>query len=236
MSDLLLLSILVLCSIWLGTRLKLKRPFGKLSADAERGDALKKAAEQAIFSKRQSILLTMVGNIDALHEGAVEVRHLMSASPSSVNPNTPLYKCAELMAERRYRHLLVCDGANRLRGVISNRDLGRTDAGVAADVMTRHPVTVTPDTRIGPAVTQILRKRISCLPVVEKGQLVGVLTTTDLLLALQCSLQALEKSNCRKNQGAGDELNEFVIANGETSLELERHAATNSREPVAMAP
>lgn len=192
MQDVGLLVILVISSVWLGTRLKSKRSAAQGAHDS--GEANKKAAEQAIFSKRQSILLTMVGNIDALHEGAIEVRHLMSPSPSSVSPKTPLYKCAEVMAERRYRHLLVCDDSNRLLGVISNRDLSRTDAGVAGDVMTTDPVTVTPETRIGPAVTQILRKRISCLPVVENDLLVGVLTTTDLLLALQCSLQALEKA------------------------------------------
>jgi len=50
-------------------------------------------------------------------------------------------------------------------------------------------LTATPDTPLNPAITFLLNENISCLPVVDDGRLCGVLTTTDLVLTLQCTLQ-----------------------------------------------
>lgn len=46
---------------------------------------------------------------------------------------------------------------------------------------------------VSPAITLLVRRRISSLPVVAGEELVGVLTTTDLMMALQCALHALQK-------------------------------------------
>ncbi len=43
------------------------------------------------------------------------------------------------------------------------------------------------------AVTPLLKRRISCLPVCKGRRVVGVVTTTDLIMALQCALQILQK-------------------------------------------
>ncbi len=59
--------------------------------------------------------------------------------------------------------------------------------------MTGNPVSATPDMLVGPAMTLLLKRRISCLPVCEGGRVVGVVTTTDLIMALQCALQILQK-------------------------------------------
>jgi diguanylate cyclase (GGDEF)-like protein len=42
---------------------------------------------------------------------------------------------------------------------------------------------------VSAAITYLMNENISCLPVVEGGRLCGVLTTTDLVLTLQCTLQ-----------------------------------------------
>ena len=44
---------------------------------------------------------------------------------------------------------------------------------------------------MSPAITLMLDRHISCLPVVKDGVLVGVLTSTDLMMALQCTLKIL---------------------------------------------
>lgn len=55
--------------------------------------------------------------------------------------------------------------------------------------MTSSPRTVAPNTPLSPAITLLIEKHISCLPVVEDERLCGVLTTTDLIITLQCTLQ-----------------------------------------------
>ena len=52
---------------------------------------------------------------------------------------------------------------------------------------------VTRDTTLNTAITMMLQKRISCLPVVENDVPLGVLTSTDMMMALQCTLQILAK-------------------------------------------
>jgi CBS domain-containing protein len=50
-----------------------------------------------------------------------------------------------------------------------------------ADVMSRDPVTTTPDTPLTEVIKILAEKRISGLPVVEAGNLVGVISETDLM-------------------------------------------------------
>ena len=59
--------------------------------------------------------------------------------------------------------------------------------------MTTDVTTVSDDARIIPTITLMMEKGISCLPVLHNDQLCGLLTSTDLMMALQCSLQVLSK-------------------------------------------
>jgi CBS domain-containing protein len=98
------------------------------------------------------------------------------------------------------RHLPVVDAANRLLGVLTDRDLrhhlfspavfpalGMTSvdtllgAARAADLMVTDVVTVRPEQSLGEAARLMMTKKIGSLPVVEAGRLVGILTETDML-------------------------------------------------------
>jgi CBS domain-containing protein/Flp pilus assembly pilin Flp len=149
-------------------------------------------SDARLFAKRQQILSTLVNDVRALSTGEVAVRHVMSSRLTTMQPTASLKEVGELMAEKKMRHMLVCDG-DRLLGIISDRDLARKTGRTAADVMTASPLSVPPDTLLSPAVTLMMRKRISCLPVVEEGRLCGLFTTTDLIMTLQCAFQLLEK-------------------------------------------
>ena len=97
------------------------------------------------------------------------------------------------MAEPKKRHLLVCNRAGKLLGVISDRDLLSRTGKVAADLMTPNPLVVDRDTLLDSAVTILIQKRISCLPVTHEGALCGLLTTTDVMMALQCVAQVIQR-------------------------------------------
>ncbi len=97
---------------------------------------------------------------------------------------------ARLLAEQVH-HVLVEDRLGHFRGIISDRDLQRRPGKTAFEVMTCDPLSVRPDTDIKHALTMILIHGFSALPVVEDCKLVGIVTTSDLIATLHCTLVRL---------------------------------------------
>ena len=130
-----------------------------------------------------------MGDSDLLLKDRLEVRHLMTRNPITVPPSATIEEMTKLMTDMRMHHLLVCNRAGDLAGVVSDRDLRPTHGATAQQVMSYPPMTCTSDTPITEAITFLRNENISCLPVVDHGLLCGVLTTSDLVLTLQCTLQ-----------------------------------------------
>jgi diguanylate cyclase (GGDEF)-like protein len=140
------------------------------------------------FAKRQQLWRALLTDGDLLLRNGLEVRHLMTRNPLKVSPSATVSEMRQIFAASRVHHLLVCQG-DCLLGVISDRDLSAR-AGKTAGRMIQQPLyTVTPHTSLGTAIQTLVEHNISCLPVLEGGQLSGILSTTDLVLTLQCSLQ-----------------------------------------------
>lgn len=125
----------------------------------------------------------------------MKVQEWMSKQVVSVTPEEPLVRALELMAERGIRHVLVCSGSDLL-GIVSNRDVIRA-TGQAGDqrlhlqetrvegVMTPGPLETTwPGASLREAAGRMREARVSALPVLEGPQLVGVITTDDVLAAV----------------------------------------------------
>ena len=146
-----------------------------------------------VFLKRQEIFRILAKDMEILLlKSRLNVLHVMSRHVTSVAPQTSVDEVRRIMKEEHLRHLLVCRN-DELVGIISDRDLRKTEARTAEDLMTPDPITVEPQTLLNPAITQMVQKRISCLPVVHEGAVVGVLTSTDLMMTLQCALQVLRR-------------------------------------------
>lgn len=129
----------------------------------------------------------------------MRVRELMSPSPISVTPSTPIMEARYLMRHKRFRHLPVVDGG-RLVGIITDRDIRlvlpsparRLSFGeikyfltelTVGEVMTTPVIASHPERDAGKAGQTMLEHKIGALPVVEGDQLVGILTETDLIAA-----------------------------------------------------
>ena len=133
---------------------------------------------------------------------AMSVRDRMSRTVVTVRPETKLAAAAALMRDRNVRHLPVVDGAGRLVGIVTSRDLRQAlfapavraegndlpavmDTLTVGDVMIRSVVSVRATTTIRDAARVMHERRLGALPVVEGGRLVGILTETDVLHAFQ---------------------------------------------------
>lgn len=168
-----------------------ERRIQQLQAEPEE-QAADDPAVIALQEKRRKIQLALAADPSALFDSRLQVSHLMTDRVEAVKPEASLSRVHEVMRLGRRRHLPVCEANGRLAGIISDRDL-RKPGRCAADIMTDHPCTVAPDMLIVPTVTLLLNHRISCVPVVQGEKLCGLVTTTDLLMALQGALQALQK-------------------------------------------
>jgi CBS domain-containing membrane protein len=125
------------------------------------------------------------------------VRELMEREVTTLEVGDRLDLAQDIMQLGRIRHLPVVS-RGRLVGILSHRDLLRAGlssllqlprreerewlATVAVNaVMTTNVFTVAPDATVRSAVETMLHKKIGCLPVVEDGTLVGLLSETDCL-------------------------------------------------------
>jgi CBS domain-containing protein len=125
------------------------------------------------------------------------VRDIMVRKVKTLDRNDTLDAADDLMTMERIRHIPVLDGT-QLTGVVSQRDLFRSALATALgygekgrrtvmhtfrvkDVMSEPPITVGPDVPIREAARLMLEHRFGCLPVVESGRLVGLVTETDIL-------------------------------------------------------
>lgn len=144
---------------------------------------------RAMFQQHQA----MLDRHDESHENGklgILVEHLMTTRVLCLLPDTCRADVVAAMESIGSRHLIVCDERDRLLGVISDRDLNARDGQTAGEIMTPSAYSISPRASTAHALALMFRHRISCLPVVDqREQLVGVLTTSDLLLALSCYLE-----------------------------------------------
>lgn len=102
-----------------------------------------------------------------------------------VEETTPMQDVILAMTAGGFGVAAVLDVTGGLIGVVSDGDLRRNMKGIldrtAADICTRHPVTVTPDTLAAEALALINKNKIGVLFVCEGNRPVGILHLHDLL-------------------------------------------------------
>ena len=97
---------------------------------------------------------------------------------------------AFLMDQKHIRHVLVEDDSHRIVGLVSYRSLLRllirgraseSDTVPVGEVMVRDPITIPPETSTIEAIELMRDNRVSCLPVVKDGKLIGMVSERDFL-------------------------------------------------------
>jgi acetoin utilization protein AcuB len=118
------------------------------------------------------------------------VAHVMTPDPICIASALTIAEAHALMSERGFRHLPIVDDG-RLVGVLSTTDIGKLATAVpelmakpVAEAMTPNPATIESTQPIEVAAATLAMRKINCLPVLRNGELVGIITTYDLLDAL----------------------------------------------------
>jgi len=134
------------------------------------------------------------------------VRDCMTRHPILISPKTPAAEAQRIMGENRIRHLPVTGTGKRLLGLITRQRLAMKPDDLASlnvweitrrlSNMTAEKVmlpatrvhTIGPDKTVERAASLMTDYRIGCLPVMEDGVVVGIITETDLLRSFQVML------------------------------------------------
>lgn len=131
----------------------------------------------------------------------MKVADRMTRDVLTLKKEESIRKAWELAEERKLRRFPVMDG-DRVVGIVTDRDLRNAvassvvltekkyhdfllDTVKVESVMTADPRTVTPDTSLKEAAGIILEMKVGGLPVVDGDRLVGIITETDLMNALE---------------------------------------------------
>lgn len=129
------------------------------------------------------------------------VKEQMTANPVTVKLGTPVPDALSLMKSRKIRRLPVLDAKGKLVGIASEKDLLYASASPATSLnvweinallskllvdrfMSKKVITVTEETPIEEAARIMADNKFGGLPVVRKGELVGIITETDIFRSL----------------------------------------------------
>ena len=137
----------------------------------------------------------------------MNVGAVMATRVVTVKPDESVQGAIGRMMESHVGSVAVCDG-HELVGIFTERDVlrlaseGTSFADVkVGDVMTKHPVTASPDVLIADAAHLMGERRIRHLPVVEGDSLVGMVGIRDVLRTLVERAYAQHDEDARETAG-----------------------------------
>ncbi|AET63419.1 CBS domain-containing protein [Methanothrix harundinacea] len=119
----------------------------------------------------------------------VKVRDIMSRDLRTVSPDTTVPEIMNLMFREKHRGYPVMEGG-RLAGIVTISDVQkvpeeRRGTTVVGDVMVRAIYVIEPNADAAEAMKKMMEQQIRRLPVMEDGELVGIVSRSDLLRAIE---------------------------------------------------
>jgi len=125
------------------------------------------------------------------------ISHIMTKTVVTANENNELKTIVEQLKKNTIRHIPIVKG-KEVVGIISRTDINRLTFGAlfegqdgadeaildmltVAQVMTSKPKTVSSETIIRDLAEIFVKEDFHALPVVDNGELKGIVTTTDVL-------------------------------------------------------
>jgi phosphoserine phosphatase RsbU/P len=141
------------------------------------------------------------------------VRHVMTSEPFHLSPDRPVQDALDLMNRHRVGSILIVEG-EKLVGIFTERDFLRRVTTAPAgwrttqlgEWMSPNPYTIEPSAGWEEALTSMERLRVRHLPVVENGNLVGIVSVGQLIARRADYLKGTVELRTRELRNAHDQL------------------------------
>lgn len=130
----------------------------------------------------------------------MKLKEIMSQNVISIHPRESVAVAARLLAHHNIGALPVCSTDGKLCGVVTDRDLvtrcmaanRSPEQTKVQDVMTGRIVSASSDMDVAVAAHLMSREQVRRLPVIDNGQLCGMVSVGDLAGREECSYDAAE--------------------------------------------
>jgi acetoin utilization protein AcuB len=123
-----------------------------------------------------------ITGVEIGRETSMIVKDRMSSPAVTATPATRTKDALQTMYVRKIRRMPVVDDSGKLLGIVTQRDLvekGKADTPVGT-IMTRGPYTTAIDAPIVQAATLMRNLGVGAFPVLDHGQLAGIVTESDI--------------------------------------------------------
>ena len=173
-----------------GSQWKLKN-YRHLRKFLKQDDALM-ALTKTIYKNQQGDLAVhewpMIKNLPKTYQDAHLVNHVMSTRLFTVDEHDLTDLAGEIMKWKNIHHLPVEDKKGNLAGLITwaqieecKKNKNYKNDCIVADIMMKNVYIVHPETKILEALHHMKTNNVTCLPVVQENDLVGVITIKDII-------------------------------------------------------
>ena len=173
-----------------GSQWKLKN-YRHLRKFLKQDDALM-ALTKTIYNNQQGDLAVhewpMIKNLPKTYQDAHLVNHVMSTKLYTIDEHDLAELASEIMGWKNIHHLPVENKKGELVGLITwaqienfKKDKNFKNDSIVADIMMKNVYIVHPETKILEALHHMKTNNVSCLPVVQKNSLVGIITIKDII-------------------------------------------------------
>ena len=158
----------------------------------------------------------------------------MTPDPVTLKAEDTLAKAHSLMTEKHIHHIPIVDDNEGLIGLISHRDILAASGSIlnanpsdnseapVSQIMTTQVVSIPPETGTLKAAQYIHKSRHGCLPVVDEGTLIGIITEYDFV---EVAISLLERRSGKPFEDNPESEEDFSSADSPEDLGIDLSSA-----------
>ncbi len=164
----------------------------------------------------------------------ISVESIMTADPVRLSESDTLGTALQLMTEKHIHHIPIVDGSDGVIGLISHRDIlaassstlnttPSDNSGIPLSTIMSSPVvSISPDTGTLKAAQYIHQSRHGCLPIVDEGSLIGIITEYDFV---EVAISLLERRDVKPFEDNQDQDDSFADIDSPEELGIDTSSA-----------